>query len=63
MRYRSWILQATETTLESAAKHVLEITLSFAQLEHILGFELPLSAHKYHAWWANSNSPDQHPYA
>lgn len=49
--------------LASAVEHVLEITLSFAQLEHILGFELPLSAHKYRAWWANPSSPDHHTYA
>ena len=29
------------------------ITLSFAQVESILGFPLPKSAYTYNAWWAN----------
>ena len=29
------------------------ITLSFAQIESILGFLLPKSAYTYNAWWAN----------
>jgi len=30
-----------------------EITMSFAQLEQLLGFKLPKSATDYRAWWAN----------
>ena len=30
-----------------------EITLSFRQLEAILGFELPKSAVDYRQWWGN----------
>ena len=29
------------------------ISLSFAQVESILGFSLPNSAYTYNAWWAN----------
>lgn len=32
---------------------------SFAELEKILGFELPPSARKYQAWWANQQSGPQ----
>ncbi|MGB9960601.1 MAG: DUF7662 domain-containing protein [Candidatus Bathyarchaeales archaeon] len=33
-----------------------EITLSFKQIENILGFELPISARKHRCWWANDES-------
>jgi hypothetical protein len=49
--------------LERTAEHRAEMTLSFEQMESILGFSLPRSAHQYRAWWANPRSPDQHPYA
>ncbi len=32
------------------------VTLSFAELEDILGFSLPESAYRYQSWWANSAS-------
>jgi len=32
------------------------ITLSFKQLEEILGFRLPPSSRKYRAWWANDKT-------
>ncbi|MBE7435437.1 MAG: hypothetical protein HS100_16095 [Anaerolineales bacterium] len=31
-----------------------EVTLSFEQVERIIGNTLPPSAYKYQAWWANS---------
>lgn len=37
------------------------IRLSFDTIEEILGFELPMSAHKHQAWWANATT--SHPYA
>ena len=30
-----------------------QITLSFTQIEHILGASLPKSARTYHEWWNN----------
>jgi len=30
-----------------------EVSLSFSEIEEIIGFPLPPSAHRYHAWWAN----------
>lgn len=32
----------------------LEVKLSFSEIEKILGFKLPPSAHNYPAWWANN---------
>jgi hypothetical protein len=31
-----------------------KLTLSFLDVENILGFNLPNSAREYQAWWANS---------
>lgn len=51
------------TFLEKTVLHVTEITLSFQQIEAILGFNLPPSARKYREWWANPSIPRDHPYA
>ena len=32
------------------------LTLSFAEIERIIGAELPPSARKYRAWWANDRT-------
>lgn len=32
------------------------ISMSFAEIEQILGFKLPPSAQKYRAWWSNNPS-------
>lgn len=40
-----------------------EHSLTFAQVENILGFRLPRSAYVYREWWANPSKPSQHPYA
>lgn len=37
--------------LRSASRD--EFILSFSDIEKVLGFELPLSAYTYSAWWAN----------
>ena len=49
--------------LENAAADVSEMTLTFQQIETILGFELPASARRHRTWWANPSKPDDHPYA
>lgn len=36
-----------------------KITLSFAEIEEILGFALPESARTYIGWWANDSSHSQ----
>lgn len=41
---------------EPLRKHLdnLKITLTFKEIEEILGFKLPPSAYKYEAWWDNT---------
>jgi hypothetical protein len=34
-----------------------EITLNFNQIEELLGANLPYSAFKHPAWWANNDTP------
>ncbi len=40
-----------------------EITLTFSEIEKILGFPLPRSALTYREWWANPSQPRYHPHA
>jgi hypothetical protein len=38
--------------------------MSFREIENLLGFDLPASARKYAAWWANADpQTGQHPYS
>lgn len=37
-----------------------DITLSFSEIESILGFPLPRSAHAHRPWWANQKNHDNH---
>ncbi len=37
-----------------------DIKLTFDEVEHILGFKLPLSAYKYHSFWENSTNGQHH---
>jgi hypothetical protein len=40
------------------------VTMTFTEIEAILGFELPPSARRYAAWWANADpQTGQHPYS
>lgn len=36
-----------------------EVTLTFSEIEDILGSKLPDSAYRYRAWWANDISHTQ----
>jgi hypothetical protein len=36
-----------------------EATLSFDQIEKIIGRDLPASAHRHRAWWANTDTHSQ----
>lgn len=38
-------------------------SLTFWEMERILGFKLPSSAYEHRAWWSNPTSPVDHPYA
>lgn len=49
--------------LRKTPPDVSERTLSFRQVESILGFELPASARRYRAWWSNPSSSAHHPHA
>jgi len=37
------------------------ITLTFPQIEQILGFVLPASAHTFRQWWENDEQPKRVP--
>lgn len=37
-----------------------EVRLTFADIEQIIDANLPRSARKHHAWWANSRTADSH---
>ncbi len=43
--------------------NITERTLSFDEIEKILGDKLPNSATTHRAWWANPISPNDHPHA
>ncbi len=47
--------------LEVAAPDVPEITLSFRQIEQILGDALPYTARHQVSWWANELRSGTHP--
>ena len=49
--------------LQDIQVNVGEKTITFSEMERILGFKLPKSACVYRQWWANSTSPQQHPHA
>jgi len=36
---------------------VAELTMTFEQIERIIGLPLPRSAYQYRAWWANEKRP------
>lgn len=39
-----------------------EHEMSFAEIEKILGYRLPVSAREYTAWWDNPSDGKTHPY-
>jgi len=43
--------------------NISEKTLTFSEIETILGFTLPGSAYNHRPWWANPSSTNDHPYA
>lgn len=36
------------------------VKLTFKEIENILGYNLPMSARKYQAWWANNGDSHTH---
>ena len=49
--------------LESLSPSESDRTLSFGEVERILGARLPPSAYTHRAWWSNQSSPAGHPHA
>ncbi len=49
--------------LEGIQPSVLKTSLTFGEIEKILGFTLPPSAYNHREWWSNPSTPTQHPYA
>ena len=55
--------EALEDYLVRRQLSVHEITVSFKQIEKIIGDKLPNSAHTYSAWWANQTNTKNRPQA
>ncbi len=49
--------------LERYPKDKTEVTLSFRELEDLLGSSLPTSAANYQAWWGNQTDVSNRPQA
>jgi hypothetical protein len=49
--------------LEAIQPGIDEKSMSFSEMERILGYKLPRSAYEHRAWWSNPTSPGDHPYA
>ncbi len=49
--------------LENIESTISEETISFREIERVLGFKLPRSAHEHRAWRSNPSSKATHPYA
>lgn len=52
-----------EVFLGHSPAKIVEITLSFTQIEQILGSSLPPSAHNHRPWWANQSDTSNRPQA
>jgi hypothetical protein len=55
--------EALKTYLESLPHYHKEAAFSFAELEKLLGRELPASARAHHSWWENDYASGTHPNA
>jgi hypothetical protein len=49
--------------LESIQPTVNVESLTFGEIEGVLGFKLPKSAYEHRAWWSNQTFPEDHPHA
>ena len=59
---RSKYEKLREFLLEKSDESI-EVTVSFVQLSNVLGFELPESAKRYQAYWANQKDTSNRPWA
>jgi hypothetical protein len=48
--------------LKEIPSNISSLDLTFEKIKNEIGIELPFSASKYRAWWANAGNPNQHPY-
>lgn len=55
--------QGLESYLSSSPSTIKEVTLSFEQIETIIGDTLPVSALNYREWWANQSDTANRPQA
>lgn len=55
--------EALENYLRALSPSTKELSLTFQQLEEILGFSLPASAAKYREWWSNQADVSNRPQA
>lgn len=55
--------QPLEEHLESRRRGTQQLTLSFAEIENILGDRLPQSAYTYREWWSNQSDVSNRPQA
>lgn len=46
--------------LKNLPPEITERTLTFEEIEKLLGSELPPSAFRYRAWWSNGLQPQPH---
>lgn len=52
-----------ETYLRATPPKVREVTVSFRELQSILGAPLPASAYTYREWWSNQRDTKSRPQA
>ena len=52
-----------EIHLRAVTRGTKEVTLSFGEIEHILGAALPASAKSHRAWWGNQKDDKTRPQA
>lgn len=55
--------QPLEDYLKSRRNGAQQVTLSFAEIEDMLGDRLPPSAYNYREWWANQSDVSNRPHA
>ena len=59
----SYKYEPLEIYLENIPSTKREVTLTFREVERILGARLPASAFKYREWWANQSDTSNRPHA
>jgi len=55
--------EALEFNLASRATSIKEVSMSFKEIEEILGSPLPRSAYTYREWWSNQRDLNNRPQA